>query len=616
MPGQILVGFKAPVSASAQNEVLARVGAVRKRRFGGIRGALVSVEPGSAAQTIRSLERDGRVAYAEPNFVLRTDVPNDPFMTRLWGLDNLGQTVNWSAGAPDADIDAREAWSVSTGSPDVVVAVIDTGVELTHPDLAANIWVNEGEDCPGCRTNGTDDDGNGYVDDWRGWDFVNGDNNPTDDMGHGTHVSGTIAAVGNNGLGVAGVTWSTKIMPLKFLSAAGTGTVADAISAILYANANGAAILNSSWGGDEFSQALLDAIEQTDANGALFVAAAGNSYVNTDLEPNYPSDYEAENVVSVGATDQFDRRAWFSNYGTRTVDLGAPGTNIYSAWLGGSYRFQDGTSMATPHVAGAAALAKAVFPGASGIGLKALLLRTVDPISALAGTNRTGGRLNVDRAVRCSGSPQAWIESPLTGSELNAGQPVSIRAYGALCGVPTGVSVSASLNGSPLELTARGDGLYTATLVPSAGPVNLTVSAEAGGSTDTRSVSAMATQSYEIAPAGPSVTVTTHAAGENARLFFDGAAGQRVALRMSNVAMGVSTCCSAQVSIWKPDGSNLVYPTLVGTNGGFVDTRALPVSGRYSMLVDPQGTAFGSMTLTLYDVPPDVTDSISPAARP
>ena len=302
VPGQILVGFKAPVSASAQNEVLARAGAVRKRRFGGIRGALVSVAPGSAAQTIRSLERDGRVAYAEPNFVLRTDVPNDPFMTRLWGLDNLGQTVNWSAGAPDADIDAREAWSVSTGSADVLVAVIDTGVELAHPDLAANIWVNEGEDCPGCRTNGTDDDGNGYVDDWRGWDFVNGDNNPTDDMGHGTHVSGTIAAVGNNGLGVAGVTWSTKIMPLKFLSAAGTGTVADAISAILYANANGAAILNSSWGGDEFSQALLDAIEQTDANGALFVAAAGNSYVNTAGRGSRTTEREPSTSARRGRT--------------------------------------------------------------------------------------------------------------------------------------------------------------------------------------------------------------------------------------------------------------------------------------------------------------------------
>jgi hypothetical protein len=612
VPGEILVGFKAPVSASAQNDVLARVGAARERRFGGIHGALVSVDPQSTAQTIRRLERDGRVAYAEPNFVLRADAPNDPFMSRLWGLDNVGQTVNWTAGAPDADIDAQEAWSVSTGSPNVVVAVIDTGVDLSHPDLAANIWVNQGENCPGCRTNGVDDDGNGYVDDWRGWDFVNGDNNPTDDMGHGTHVSGTIAAVGNNGLGIAGVTWSTKIMPLKFLSSAGTGTVADAISAILYANANGAVILNSSWGGDDFSQALLDAIEQTDAHGALFVAAAGNSYVNTDLEPNYPSDYEAANVVSVGATDQFDHKAWFSNYGTRTVDLGAPGTNIYSTWLGGSYRFQDGTSMATPHVSGAAALAKAVFPGASGVGLKALLLRTVDPLSALSGTSRTSGRLNVNRAATCLGLPEAWIESPVSGSELNAGEPLDIRAVGAVCGSPAGVSVSATMNGNPLELTARGDGLYTASPVPSAGPVNVVVSASAGGSTDMQSVSAMVTQSYDIAPAGPAVTVATHFAGENARLFFDGVAGQRVALRMSNVTMGTSPCCSAQVSIWKPDGSNLVYPTLVGTNGGFVDTKTLPVSGRYSMLVDPQGTASGSMTLTLYDVPPDVTDSISP----
>ena len=612
VPGEILVGFKARVSPSAQNDALADVGAVREQRFGGIRGALVSVDSQSTAGAIRKLERDGRVAYAEPNFVVRADVPNDPFLTRLWGLDNLGQTVNWTAGAPDADIDAREAWSVSTGSPNVVVAMIDTGVDLAHPDLAANIWVNQGEDCPGCRTNGLDDDGNGYVDDWRGWDFVNGDNNPTDDMGHGTHVAGTIAAVGNNGLGVAGVTWSTRVMPLKFLSAAGTGTVADAISAILYASANGASVLNNSWGGDEFSQALLDAIDQTDANGALFVAAAGNSYVNSDVDPNYPSGYEAPNVLSVGATDQVDHKAWFSNYGTKSVDLGAPGTNIYSTWLSGTYRFQDGTSMAAPHVSGAAALAKAIFPDASGVGLKALLLRTVDPLSALSGTSRTGGRLNVDRAARCSGSPEAWIESPVSGGELNAGEPLEIRAFGAVCGSPAGVSVSASVNGSPLELSARGDGLYTASPVLSAGPLTVVFSATAGGSTDTQSVSAMVTQSYDITPAGPAVTVTTHSAGENARLFFDGVAGQRVALRMSNVTMGASTCCSAQVSIWKPDGSNLVYPTLVGTNGGFIDTRALPVTGRYSVLVDPQGTAVGSMTLTLYDVPPDMTDSISP----
>jgi subtilisin family serine protease len=365
VPGEILVGFESPVSAAAQNAVIAGVGARRTRRFPRIRSALLSVSAERTGQTIRALERDGRVAYAEPNFVLSADVPNDPFMPRLWGLDNLGQTVNWTAGSPDADVDAPEAWSVSTGSPNVVVAVIDTGVDTSHPDLAANIWINQGEDCAGCRANGIDDDGNGYVDDWRGWDFVNADNNPADDLGHGTHVAGTIAAVGNNGLGVAGVTWSSKVMPLKFLSSAGTGTVADAISAILYADANGATILNNSWGGDEFSQALLDAIEQADASGALFVAAAGNSYTNTDVEPNYPSGYDAANVLSVGATDAFDRKAWFSNYGSRTVDLGAPGTNIYSTWPGGSYRFQDGTSMAAPHVSGAAALAKAVFPGAT-----------------------------------------------------------------------------------------------------------------------------------------------------------------------------------------------------------------------------------------------------------
>jgi subtilisin family serine protease len=329
VPGELIVGFRTGVSAAGQAEVLSRAGAKRRRRFDRLRGSLVSVDPSKTRQAIRKLESDGRVAYAEPNFVLYADdhggSPNDPSMHQLWGLDNFGQTVNWVTGTADADIDAQEAWSVSTGSPTVTVAVIDTGVDLSHPDLAANGWVNEGEDCAGCRTNGVDDDGNGYVDDWRGWDFVNGDNNPADDNGHGTHVAGTIAAVGNNGLGVVGVTWSTKIMPLKFLSATGSGSVADAISAILYANGMGVPILNNSWGGDDFSQALLDAIEQTDANGALFVAAAGNSFTDTDASPNYPSGYGSPNVISVGASDAFDRRAWFSNYGTASVDLSAPG---------------------------------------------------------------------------------------------------------------------------------------------------------------------------------------------------------------------------------------------------------------------------------------------------
>jgi subtilisin family serine protease len=615
--GSILVGFRAGVSAPAQADILADVDARAVKRFARIRSALASVAPGTTAQAIRKLERDPRVRYAEPNFVLRAaDLPNDPFMPQLWGLDNTGQTVNWTAGTPDADIDAREAWSVSTGSPDVTVAVIDTGVDVSHPDLAANVWVNEGENCAGCRTNGLDDDGNGYVDDWRGWDFANGDSNPTDDNGHGTHVAGTIAAAGNNGLGVAGVTWSSRIMPLKFLGADGSGTTADAISAILYARAKGVPILNNSWGGGEFSQALLDAIGQADASGELFVAAAGNDFTNTDVEPFYPSSYDVPNILSVEAIDQFDRKAWFSNYGARTVDLGAPGTNIYSTWRGGTYRFADGTSMATPEVSGSAALAKAVFPGASGVGLKALLLRNVDPVAALSGTTRTGGRLNVDHAVRCAGSPQAWIESPANGAELSAGQALEVRVLGALCGSPSGVSVSATLNGSPFPLDERGDGLYSATFVPQAGAVTLTVTATAGAASDTQTVTAMANQTYEIVPGGSPVTITTRSAGENAWLTFNGQADQRVALRMSGVTIGPSPCCSTYVSIFKPDGTALGSQTLVGTNGGFVDTRSLPATGQYRILVDPQQTATGSMTLTLYDVPPDVSTTISPGGSP
>jgi subtilisin family serine protease len=616
--GSILVGFNTGVSAPAQADALADAGAKPAKRFPPIRGALVTVAPGATAQAIEELNRDPRVAYAEPNFILHAAdvIPNDPLFSRLWGLHNTGQNVNFTTGTPDADIDAPEAWSVSTGSPDVTVAVIDTGVDTAHPDLAPNSWVNAGEDCAGCRTNGLDDDGNGYVDDWRGWDFANGDNNPTDDNGHGTHVAGTVAATGNNGLGVAGVTWSSRIMPLKFLGADGSGTTDDAISAILYARAKGVQILNNSWGGGEVSQALLDAIQQTDASGELFVAAAGNDFTNTDLEPFYPASYDVPNVLVVGASDQFDRKAWFSNYGTRTVDLSAPGTNVYSTWPGASYRFADGTSMATPQVSGAAALAKAVFPDASGVGLKALLLRDVDPLAALNAASRTAGRLNVDHAARCAGAPQAWIDAPANGTELSAGEPLEIRAVGVLCGSSSGVSVSATLNGTAFPLQPRGDGLYTATHVPQAGAVNLTVTATAGAASDVQSVTAMANQTYPIVAGGSPVTITTRSAGENAWLAFDGQADQRIALRMSGVTIGPSPCCSTYVSILKPDGTALGAQTLVGTNGGFVDTRTLPATGRYRILVDPQATATGSMTLTLYDVPGDSTATITPGGEP
>jgi subtilisin family serine protease len=249
-------------------------------------------------------------------------------------LHNTGQNVNGKNGTADADIDALEAWDVTTGSSDVVVAVIDSGVDINHPDLAANIWTNTAE----IANNLIDDDGNGYVDDVNGWDFHNNDNAPHDPHGHGTHVAGTIAAVGDNATGVTGVSWSAKIMPLRFLDAFGVGDTANALDAIDYASAMGADVINNSWGGGGFSQALKDAIE---ASGAVVVCAAGNSGFNTDLTPHYPSSYNSANIISVAASDQDDQLAGFSNFGAVSVDVAAPGTNIYSSAPGRQTIWQD-----------------------------------------------------------------------------------------------------------------------------------------------------------------------------------------------------------------------------------------------------------------------------------
>jgi hypothetical protein len=616
--GQLIVGFKDGVSLTQQRRVLGPHSGKIKRRFGRIDGVLASVPPARVQDAAEALERDPRVEYTEPNFVLRASNhgdPGDPDFHQLWGLHNFGQPVSGVAGIPDADIDALEAWHVTQGSSNVVVGVIDSGVDYTHADLAGQIWTNPGESCAGCSTNGVDDDGNGYVDDWRGWDFAGNDNDPMDDNGHGTHVAGTIGAR-QNAAGVVGVAWRVRLMPLKFIGANGEGTAADAVRAILYAAANGAHITNNSYGGDGFSEAMLDAIRTSDAAGSLFVAAAGNDFSDNDETPVYPAGYDVPNVLSVAASDQFDRRAWFSNYGGSSVDLAAPGMSIYSTWPGGGYRHSDGTSMAAPHVAGAAALAKARFPDATGVGLKSLLLRSVDG-APLVDLVRTEGRLNANTAVRCNESPKVWIESPADGFEARSDEPLLMKVLASRCGLPSGVSVEVKSNGLPIELTPRGDGLWTGSRTPlGAFAMTITATAQVGGEESTHQVSGTVVQHQGIEPGGPPVTVTTTSPGEDAMLSFRGIGGRRIFLEVSDVNIGTSPCCSVRISAREQGNQWKWGPTSFGRNGGFMDTQTLPQTNYYNIIVDPQGSDFGSLKLTLHDVPPDATAAISPGGPP
>ena len=406
--------------------------------------SVVTVDPGQTPeQAMAALAAQPGVVDVEPDLPLRIDrIPNDSRFSFLYGLNNNGQT----GGVADADIDAPEAWDLATGG-DVLVAVIDTGVDYTHPDLAANIWTNPGE-IPG---NGVDDDGNGFVDDVHGYDFANGDPDPRDDNNHGTHVAGIIAAVGDNGQGVVGVNWRARIMALKFMDANGRGSTSAAIQALDYAVRMGARVSNNSWGGGGFSRALRDAIAAAGRAGHLFVAAAGNDGVNADRSPHYPSGYTLDNIVSVAATDDADRLARFSNYGAASVDLGAPGVSIESTLRGNRYGSLSGTSMATPYVTGAAALLLAANPGLTVAQLKAALLDNVDPIAALRGRSLTGGRLNLFRALSAvaQAAPPANPAPPATP----APSPTPTPAPAPLAVSPTSLTLVA---GSSRTLSASG----------------------------------------------------------------------------------------------------------------------------------------------------------------
>ncbi|HVM12368.1 MAG TPA: S8 family peptidase, partial [Actinomycetota bacterium] len=383
VPGEVLVRFEPGVSSAERAALRARVAAREATPLDGLpKVELLRLPPGrSVADAVAALEARPEVRYAQPNFVYRLEqtIPNDTHFQYLWGLHNIGQ----SGGVADADIDAPEAWSAATGSSDVMVAVIDTGVDPTHLDLQGNL-------APG------------------GKDWVANDMDPADEHGHGTHVAGTIGARGDNGRGVTGVSWRVSILPLRVLNAQGRGFSAHIASAIAYAAEQGADVINLSLGGASRDPATAEAIRG--ASRSLVVAAAGNDGTDNDVSAVYPCNEGqkgAANVVCVAATNRHDERASFSNFGATAVHLGAPGQGILSTTRGGGYGSMSGTSMATPHVAGAAALLWSAAPGASVSEVKGRLLGNVDPIPSLAGVTVTGGRLNVAAALAASGEEVA-----------------------------------------------------------------------------------------------------------------------------------------------------------------------------------------------------------------
>ncbi|HEY6069220.1 MAG TPA: S8 family peptidase [Gaiellaceae bacterium] len=508
--GQVLVGFQPGTSAAEQQQVENDVQGEQVGTVGaGTR--VLRIATGQVQEKIAQLRQHASVRYAEPNYILHADtVPNDPSFGQLYGLRNTGQSILGVAGTAGADIKAEPAWTVTQGSNNVVVGVVDTGIDYNHPDLAANVWSNPGT-IGGCAA-GT-----------HGFNAITNTCNPLDDNDHGSHVSGTIGATGNNGVGVVGVNWNVKIMGLKFLDASGSGSTAGAISAIDFAvNAKIAGVnvrvLSNSWGGGGFSQALLDEINKANANDILFVAAAGNNGTNNNTTPHYPSSYNAPNMVSVAATDNRDALASWSNYGSTSVNLGAPGVDILSTTRNNTYSYFSGTSMATPHVSGAAALILSVTPTLTVAQLKSTILNNVDPIPSLAGKTTTGGRLNVCKAIPgCGGPPppppppdyslsatpasQSAVQGSSTTYTVNITRMNFVDAVtlGA-SGLPSGAAATFSPN--PATANSATMTVTTSTTTPTGSSV-VTITGNSGALSRTASVTLVVNP-----PASPNFTLS------------------------------------------------------------------------------------------------------------
>ncbi|MEA2518149.1 MAG: large repetitive protein, partial [Chloroflexota bacterium] len=396
VPGRYLVRFAAGASRPARAAAVTRARARKVRGYAIVPGLELVKSSLPAGEAVASLGAQQGVESVELDCIVKLDqVPNDPSFGQQWALANTGQTD----GTPGADIRAVGGWAVRNSAANVTAAIIDTGMQLNHPDLAANLWRNVDE----IAGNHVDDDHNGYVDDVHGWDFVNDDAVPDDDNGHGTHVAGTLGAVGNNGIGVSGVAWSVRLMPVKAFDANGSGNLSAIIAALDYAVDNGARVSNHSYSGTDFVRAEYDAFAAAGARGHLAIAAAGNEGLNSDESPSYPGAFRLPGVVTVAATTDTDDLADFSNFGLRSVQVGAPGTNILSTYPGSTYARLDGTSMATPHVTGVAALVAAQHPTWTGSQIRDRILGTTRAVAGLSGVTWTGGV--VDAAAALSGGP-------------------------------------------------------------------------------------------------------------------------------------------------------------------------------------------------------------------
>jgi len=438
-----------------------------------------------AAGLLRSMPGVAWVGFDD--VVQATVLPSDPDLDQLWGMNGT------------YGIDAPGAWAQTLGDPSVVVAIIDTGVDLDHPDLAANIWTNSGE----IAGNGLDDDGNGYIDDLHGWDFVNHDGDPNDDNNHGTHVAGTIAAVSDN-VGVVGVAPNTQVMALKFLDANGSGYTSNAVTALTYAVNNGAQISNNSWGGGGSSSSMSSMLDIAATANHLFVAAAGNSSNNNDSSPSYPASYSQNNVLAVAANQSDGAPSGFTSYGATSVDVVAPGSGILSSVVGGGYATFSGTSMATPHVAGVAALMRAVNPNISFADIKQILIDTSTADSRLDGYAVSGGVVNAADAVTAAAGGGPGLSIVASATSVTEGDVVT---YTATAVDQNGTDISSQTTWS-IDGASLGTGAVLSYVADTVGTMRIRAEAAANG------MSTSHTSTLYVAEIERSVTVVNPNGGE------------------------------------------------------------------------------------------------------